>query len=79
MNLFRQVWRALLPHRVAIKPGDVFELIGSRDDPFRGHYSVAVERISDDGNWIEYRFRYGTVSSMRRDVFVSTYQKACPR
>lgn len=79
MNLFRQVWRALAPSLVSVQPGDIFELIGGRDDPFRSHFSVTVERVSEDGQWIEYRFKYGTASSMRRDIFVSTYQKACPR
>lgn len=72
----RRAWRALTNRYLPIKEGEVWELIGNRDDPFRGHYSVTVTRQSDDGDWVEFRYRYGTVSSLRRDIFVSTYARA---
>ena len=73
----RRAWRALTNRLVPIKPGEVWELIGNRDDPFRPHYSVTVIRATADGGWIEFRYKYGTVSSLRRDIFVSTYERAC--
>ena len=72
----RRAWRALFNRRLTPKEGDVWELIGSRDDPFRAHYSVTIVHLSSDGNWVEFRYKYGTVSSLRRDIFVSTYAKA---
>jgi hypothetical protein len=73
---WRRAWRALTCRGLPIKEGEVWELIGSRDDPYRAHYSVTIVRQTDDGRWVEFRYRYGTVSSLRRDIFVSVYQKA---
>ena len=77
VNPWRKAWRALTCRRILIEWGQIWGLIGSRDDPFRAHYSVTVTRVSPDGDWIEYKYHSGAITSLRRDIFVSTYERAC--